>query len=358
MTATVESAVRPNSGAQVHPQQFQLETCGNARYRPVELIATQRNGSFFRGIDIRRGGEVSIFYPLIKTVITPDQLLKLLSPILTQTAPLKDTGYCTMRDAGVDQKERLFVVFERPIGQPIYTLINTKTNFSIDTALSLIIQLCELLNRAHECDLFTATINAYNTIVYQKKDGTYTLSLVDLAFDRRPFSEHIHSPPSDLLSPPHPSMTQEGDRRKYSVYLCCALLHHLVFAAPPSAPVQNTSQHIWPALPTKGQRIDKRLEACLHTILLKGLSANPNDRFPRIAALQKTLIGLRQLISMSSPAFDLLNSTQRRLGQGQEINLTQPKVALQKAATIRQKIHQILEDETALSLEDLLKQQK
>ena len=74
--------------------------------------------------------------------------------------------------------------------------------------------------------------------------------------------------------------------------------------------------------------------------------------------MQKTLIGLRQLISMSSPAFDLLNSTQRRLGQGQEINLTQPKVALQKAATIRQKIHQILEDETALSLEDLLKQQK
>jgi hypothetical protein len=338
------------------PSGSDLEFRGNARYRPIQLISTQRNGEYWEGIDIRRGGQVNLFYPVIKTDIPKDKLLQQLSTILTQSAPLKDTGYCTLRDAGLDKKERLFIIVDRPMGQPLYTLIRGKNHVSLDTALSLIIQLCELLNRAHECEIFTATINIHNTIVYQKSDGSYLLSLVDLALDRRPFSENLHSPPIDLTSHPHPSMTQEGDRRKYSIYLCCSLLHHLVFAVPPSSPVSQAN-HVWPALPTKGQRLDKRLESCLHTVLLKGLSVNPADRFPRIAALQKTLIGLRQLISLATPAFDLLNSTQRRLGQDQVLNLSSTRPAIQKAAEVRQKIHQILEDESGASLEDLLKQQ-
>ena len=76
-----------------------------------------------------------------------------------------------------------------------------------------------------------------------------------------------------------------------------------------------------------------------------------------MSALQRTLIGLRQLTSMSSPAFELLSSTQRRLGQSQaSLNLAAPRPGIDRALKARQSIHRILEGgDESITLEDVLK---
>jgi hypothetical protein len=347
-----QDSATDNNTQEVHPPQR-----GNDRYLPSERLAELRCGELWSGVDARRGGEVTLFYPKLKERITPRQLLQSLAPTFVQIAPLRDTAYCTIRDGDLDTQGALFLVIDRPEGQPLYTLLREHTTLDLDLALSLIIQLCELLKRAHDAQLFTANLTLHNLMVAPRPNGALQLSLVDLALDRRPLSEHVYPLPSELISPPHPSLTQERDRRHYAVYLCASLLHHLVFGVAPEAPISPGEVRVWPSLPQRGRPLDRRLEACLHTVLLKGLSVDPSARFPLISALQRTLIGLRQLSSISSPAFELLASTQARLGKSQgSLNLAAPRPGVMKAVEARQRIHKILEGEEA-SLENILERE-
>ena len=330
---------------------------GNERYIAAERLAAIRCGELWAGVDARRGGEVTLFYPQIKSGVAPSELLKQLGSSFTQSAPLRDTPYCTLRDGALDEGGRLFFVVDRPDGQPLYTLLREQQTLDLDVALSLIIQLCELLRRAHDAQVFTASISLYTLVVAPRPNGSLQLSMVDLALDRRPLSEHVSSPPGELSSPPPSMLTQERDRRLYAVYLCSSLLHHLVFGVAPEAPVSSPDR-AWPALPQRGRQLDRRLEACLHTVLLKGLAAEPTARFPMVAALQRTLIGLRQLTSISSPAFELLTSTQRRLGRDRgALNLSAPRPGVDRAVVARQRIHQILEGGESVTLEDILERE-
>ena len=327
---------------------------GNSRYLASEHLSEIRCGQLWSGVDARRGGEVTLFYPLLKEKARPEDVQRALAKGFKQAAPLRDTAYHTVRDAALDEAGRLFLVVDRPEGQPLYTLLMEHKSLDLDLALSLIIQLCELLKRAHDAQLFTSNITLHTLVVAPRPNGALQLSLVDLSLDRRPLSLAVPTPPSELTSPPHAALTQERDRRLYAIYLCSSLLHHLVFGVAPDSPVTEGEDRVWPALPQKGRQLDRRLEACLHTVLMKGLSVHPNRRFPLVTALQRTLIGLRQLTSVSSPAFELLASTQRRLGKSQgSLNLSAPRPGVKRAVEARQRIHKILVGESS-TLEDIL----
>ena len=335
-----------------HPAQ------GTARYRIIQSLTKMSCGEIWSGVDSRRGGEVTLFYPTLKSG-TPEQALKEINDVLTLNAPLRETAYYTYRDAAIDQNGTLFLVIDRPEGQPLFTLLRERQALDLDLALSLLIQLCEMLKRAHEINIFTSSLTLHTLMVCPRPNGSMRLSLIDLALDRRPISNWVAPPPIDLISPPHPALTQERDRRHYIVYVCASLLHHLAFGVAPESPVVPQVERSWPSLPHKGRQLDHRLEACLHTVLLKGLSVDPRARFPRVSALQRTLIGLRQLTSISSPAFELLSSTQRRLGRvNQPLNLSAPRPGVARAVQARQRIHKILDggDDT-LTLEDVLQEE-
>jgi len=327
---------------------------GNDRYFALAQLSEMRCGELWSGIDGRRGGDVSLFYPHLKEGAKPEAVQSALAKGFKQASPLRDTDYKTVRDAAFDSEGRLFLVIDRPEGQPLFSLLREHKTLDLDLALSLIIQLCELLKRAHDAELFTSNITLHTLVVAPRPNGALQLSLIDLSLDRRPLSTAVASPPRELMSPPHAALTQERDRRLYAIYLCSALLHHLVFGVAPEAPVLEGEERVWPALPQKGRQLDRRLEACLHTVLMKGLSVTPAARFPLVGALQRTLIGLRQLSSVSSPAFELLASTQRRLGQGRgSFNLAAPRPGVKRAVEARERIHKILVGESS-TLEDIL----
>ena len=332
------------------------ETRGNRRYRTQRCLYKFSSGELWAAVDVRRGGDVTLFYPSFKEGVVLSQIAEALGRSVRQNATLRETGFNAIRDVVIDSQNDLFVVIDRPEGRPLSLLMRERKNLDLNTSLSILIQICELLKRAHEVSVFSATLTLNNIIVAQRPNGALSVHLIDLALDRRPFSESVHSPPNELISAPHPALTQERDRRHFAVYLCSALLHHLIFGVSPEAPTQPNEQRTWPTLPNQGKELDHRLEACLHTVLLKGLAVNPRDRFPRVGALQRTLIGLRQLTAVSSPAFELLSSTQSRLGRRDgPLNLAAPKPGVERAVKARQKIHQILEGhEVDLSLDELL----
>ena len=330
---------------------------GNRRYKVNEHLLNISSGDLWSAIDVRRGGDVTLFYPELKEEAPLDEIVEALGKSVRQNANLRETGFNAIRDVVIDPHKNLFVVLDRPEGRPLSLLLRERKTLDLNTALSIMIQLCELLTRAHEINVFPATLTLNNIIVSQRPNGALRVTLIDLALDRRPFSAWVKSPPYDLLSIPHPALTQERDRRHFCVYLCTHLLHHLIFGVAPEAPTTYNETRTWPSLPTHGKELDQRLEACLHTVLLKGLSVKPSDRFPRVAALQRTLIGLRQLTVISSPAFELLASTQARLGKRDgSFNLSAPKPGVERAVKARQHIHKILEGhDSSLTLEDVLK---
>ena len=332
------------------------EDKGNARYRPVNRLMVMPSGTFWSAIDVRRGGDVTLFYPQFKVEVDQQELQSALNKAISQSASLRETGYHTARDIVCDAQGDYFLVFDRPQGQPLSLLLRERKTLDLNTTLSVMIQLCELLHRAHDLGLFAVTITPQNIIVSQRPNGAISVGFIDLTLDRRPLSTWVASPPVELSSPPHTMLTQEKDRRHFVVYLCSALLHRLVFGVEPKAPTISGESRVWPTLPTHGKELDERLEACLHTILLKGLSVIPQDRFSRVTALQRALIGLRQLTSVSSPAFELLTSTQTRLGRKSgALNLSAPRPGVEHAVRVRQRIHQILEERDAnLTLEDVL----
>jgi len=337
------------------PDMIQSE--GNVRYRVISQLLKISSGAFWSAIDVRRGGDVTLFYPQFKQKVNESEIQSALNKAISQSATLRETGYHSARDIARDKQGDYFLVFDRPQGQPLSLLLRERKNLDLNTTLSIMIQLCELLNRAHELGLFAVTITPHNIVVSQRPNGALSVSFIDLTLDRRPLSSWVAPPPVELSSPPHPLLTQEKDRRHFVVYLCSSLLHQLVFSVEPKAPTTSGESRVWPTLPTHGKELDERLEACLHTILLKGLSVIPQDRFPRVTALQRSLIGLRQLTSVSSPAFELLASTQARLGRKSgTLNLSAPRPGVEHAVRVRQRIHQILEERDAnLTLEDVLK---
>lgn len=329
---------------------------GNRRYRTQNLIMKFSSGELWAAVDVRRGGDVTLFYPKFKDGVDLNLIAESLGRSVRQNASLRETGFCAIRDVVISSNSELFVVIDRPEGRPLSYLLRERKHLDLNSALSIMIQICELLKRAHEVSVFSATLTIHNIIVSQRPNGAPQVHLIDLALDRRPLSESVAPPPNDLISAPHPALTQERDRRHFSVYLCASLLHHLIFGVSPEAPTQLNEQRTWPTLPNQSKELDQRLEACLHTVLLKGLAVDPKNRFPRIGALQRTLIGLRQLTAVSSPAFELLSSTQARLGRREgSLNLAAPKPGVERAVKARQKIHQILEgQEVDLSLDELL----
>ncbi len=341
------------------PQQsLPVSERGNRRYKTSHCLLKFSSGELWSGVDIRRGGDVTLFYPKLNDTTDIKSVTEALGRAVRQTSSLRETGFISIRDVVIDAEQRLFTVLDRPEGRPLSLLLRERKNLDLNTSLSIMIQLCELMKRAHDISVFSATLTPHNVIVAQRPNGSIRAHLIDLSLDRRPFSESVKPPPSDFISAPHPALTQERDRRHFAVYLCTSLLHHLIFGVSPEAPTQPNEPRQWPTLPTHGKELDERLEACLHTVLMKGLAVNPSDRFPRIGALQRTLIGLRQLTAVSSPAFELLSSTQARLGRRDgSLNLSAPKPGVERAMKARQKIHQILEGhDIELNVDDLFTQ--
>ncbi len=316
----------------------------NERYIAERSLGEQPAGRFCVAVDGERGGRVTVFRPRLDDV-SPRSFLRRLQGEVERCAGLAETAYCTLREAGIGDDGTPYVVVDRPQGIALATTLRSEGRLSIDRALSVAIQVCDLVRRAHAVGLHPVPISPDTIIADQLPGGRMRISIVDLGLYRDAYEGAVSLPPRDgqLLAPqvragmlPDPSD---------DVYAVAALVHLLVFgvAPPEMSPHGPSDGSGWPSLPSDGRGLDRRLEACLHTVLLKGLAAERESRFGRVDELQRALTGLRQLMSLASPAFELLAATRGRLGRRSDpLDLGVQRPGLQRAAEARDRIRKVV----------------
>ncbi len=314
------------------------------RYVAERALGEQPAGDFYVAVDTVLGGRVTVFEPRLRGV-APAEFVERLREELRRCEPLLDTPYCTLRDAGLTGEGRAYVVVDRPQGTPIAAQVREEGRFSIDRALSIAIQLCDLVRRAHGAGIRPVPVTPDNLVTHPLSGGRHRLSLVDLAMHRGAYRGAVHVPPRQTRwEAPQVAGGESPDVRD-EVFAIAALVHFMVFGvAPPCmahhGPADGSG---WPLLPEDERGLDRRLEACLHTLLLKGLAPERAERFHSVEALQRSLTGLRQLLSLSAPAFELMAATRGRLGRRSDpLDLAVQRPALEKAAKARAKIREVV----------------
>ena len=324
----------------------------HGRYLVERLLGEQRSGRFFAAVDRLLGGRVTLFFPKLSG-ISPQRFLNQMQSEVGRCKPLRETPYCSIKEVELSEEGEVMVVVERPQGVPLASLFKDQGPLSIDQGLSIGIQLCDLLRRAHSIDIFPLPPGADSIILEQRPGGHYRVSIVDLGLQRLYAGQISHGNPSQLYQAPQLRAGEPPDPRD-DIFQVTALVHLMIFGVAPSTmslhgPADGSG---WPLLPS-GQRLERRLESCLHTIFLKGLSPSRAGRFSQVAALGRALTGLRQLMSLSAPAFELLAATRGRLDRSadplEDLNQGQ---ALKRAQAVRARIHALMDTPGAAHLSE------
>lgn len=305
------------------------------RYVIEQTLGHQAEGRFFLGVDTHAGGKVTVFLPNLADR-SPGAFLEAISPELERCAPLKDTPYNTLVDAGLTRQGEAFVVVSRPRGRSLAEHLRAEGRLTTSRALSVGIQLCDLVRRAHAATIFPAPLDPAHVILDPQSGGRLRVSLVDPGLQRGAYDMAL-----DRIS----ELGRGANRGpRDDVFSLTALLHLMIFGVnPPPMSVHGPADGSgWTALPEIGHSLDPRLEACLHTVLLKGLAPDPTERFAHAEALQRALTGLRQLMSLSAPAFELLAATRGRMGHRPDpFDLTTDHPEQSRANAARARIRQV-----------------
>lgn len=315
----------------------------NGRYAIERVLGEQNAGRYVVAVDTVAGGRVTILLSSGFSV-RPQRVVEGLHQEIERLSPLVDTSYCTLKDAGLLDDGQPFAVVTRPQGGSLSALVRAEGRLSPDRAVSIAIQLCDLVRRAHVIGVFPAGLDADSIIVDSQPGGRARVSIVDFGLARGVFGPAVQAMVrgrASLYDAPQVRNGEEADPRD-DVFAVTALLHSMILGVAPPAmaghgPADGSG---WPSLPD--DTLDRRLEACLHTVLVRGLAPERDDRFAHIGALQRALTGLRQLMSLTGPAFELLAGTRSRLGHAPDaLDLRTSRPAHERAVEARARIREV-----------------
>jgi len=315
----------------------------NGRYVVERVLGEQSVGRYIVAVDTIAGGRVTILVPSAQAV-RPQRIVDALTVEIQRLAPLVDTAYCTLKDTGLTEAGEPFAVVNRPQGGSLAALIRSEGRLSPDRAVSIAVQLCDLVRRAHVLGIFPIGLDPDSIIVDSQPGGRARVAVVDFGLARGVFGPQAVASTrarSALFDSPQLRAGVEPDPRD-DVFSVTALLHAMILGVAPPAMASHgpADGSGWPGLPD--DTLDRRLEACLHTVLLRGLAPDRDDRFAHIGALQRGLTGLRQLMALTVPAFELLAATRGRLGQGPDaLDMRTQRPAQDRAAEARARIREV-----------------
>jgi hypothetical protein len=324
------------------------------RYQPERAVPAPVPGRFEIAVDLEAGGRVTLFHPPRSTQ-SPQRFLALAKAEIARCAPLRDTGYCTIRDAGIGPDGEPYVVLDRPQGRTLATLLREQGHVRIELALAMLIDLSDLVERAHSLQILPVPVTLDSVLLQPRADGHYRVTLVDLALHRTPLRDVVPLPlRSSSFRSPQILAGAPPDVRD-DVFALCAVLYLAIYGVqPPAMSLHGPSDGSgWPAAPTEAAVVDRRLEACVHTVLLKGLAPGREARFRDIAALRRALVGLRQLMRLSAAAFEVLAATRGRLGRRGPLDLPMDDPGLDRAAAAHARIQAVVRSPGGGSLSEL-----
>ena len=211
-------------------------------------------------------------------------------------ANLSHPNIVTVYDFGFDE-DLVFIVFEYIEGTDLKSLIRKKSRFSIEDAVSLMVQACAGVGYAHRAGLVHCDIKPHNMLV----SNDFRLKVTDFGIARALAtihpdekseivwgSPHYFSPEQAAGGPPSPA----SDVYSLGVILYEMLTGQLPFEAANTSELSRMHRIETPESP---RQVNSNIPQNLDQITMKVLSKEPSARYRTADQLGRVLISFNEL---------------------------------------------------------------
>jgi eukaryotic-like serine/threonine-protein kinase len=266
----------------------------NNRYQLEELLGTGGMAMVYRARDLMLERNVAIKI-LRQDYSTDPAFRERFRQEARAAANLSHPNIVTVHDFGLDE-ERLFLVMEHVPGTDIKTLLQRRGRFSIEEAISLIVQACAGVGYAHRAGLVHCDIKPQNMLITPDQ----RLKVVDFGIARALASIQPDEK-SEVVwgSPQYFSPEQAAGAAPTlasDVYSLGVVLYELITGQLPftgNSPTELARLHRQ-ELPKAPREINPEIPRALEQILLKVLSKEPSSRYRTADQMGRVLITFSQ----------------------------------------------------------------
>lgn len=210
-------------------------------------------------------------------------------------ANLTHPNIVTVHDFGLDN-DRLFIVMEYVPGTDLKTLLKRRGRFSIDEAITLMIQACAGIGYAHRSGLVHCDVKPHNFLVTPDQ----RLKVTDFGIARALSTIHPDEQ-HDVVwgSPQYFSPEQAGGLAPSpasDVYSLGVILYELITGQLPftSNDASELARQHREVLPLSPRRLNPEIPPALEQIILKVLSKEPAARYRTADQLGRVLVSFNQ----------------------------------------------------------------
>lgn len=278
-----------------------FEDLVGGRFRVHRQLGEGGVGQVFEGeqVELRRPVALKLLHPHLSA---NEGMRKRFHREARAASMLEHPGSVTIYDFG-EWRGHLYIAMELLDGRELSDVIRDEHPLATERIIDLMVQLCEVLDKAHGMGLVHRDLKPANVMIVQDQGGAERVKVVDFGLatlvDPEPGSDMkltrdgAVSGTPDYMSPEQ-ARGQQLDERS-DIYSVGVILYELLCAQAPfdgASPLDVMLQHLYatPTPPSQRERagvIDDNLER----IALWALEKAPSERPSSAAELKEALLG-------------------------------------------------------------------
>ena len=210
-------------------------------------------------------------------------------------ANLAHPNIVTIHDFGLDAENRLFIVMEYVPGTDLKNLMRSRDRFTLDGAISLIVQACAGVGYAHRAGLVHCDIKPLNMLI----TPDHRLKVVDFGIARALASIHPDEKTEVVWGSPQYFSPEQAAGKAPSpasdVYSLGVVMYEMLTGQLPfnaSSPTELARMHRQ-EMPASPRTLNPNIPPALEQIMLKVLAKEPSSRYRTADQLGRILITFR-----------------------------------------------------------------
>jgi len=260
-----------------------------SRYRILGSLGSGGMGTVYLAEDTRLGRRVAI--KCLREGFDGESARKRFHREARAIASLHHPNIVNIFDFG-EHQDAPYIVMEYVEGETLREMISQRRPVPLAYKLEIFEAICAGLAHAHQAGIIHRDIKPGNLIV----GAPGVVKILDFGIARTPGTP-LTDPNAFLGSPnymaPEQVLGQEIDHRADIFAVAAALYETITYRQAFPGDVAEATHRILSATPVPIGRLSTEVDSQIERIVMRGLSRNPNQRFPGISQMQKELARAR-----------------------------------------------------------------